>query len=136
MLPLPQRLLTALVPQPQLDRDIRKLAETRPAPREPESDIDEDAGSGEDEIDDSDDAVVVHEERESGAAPGADQAENRAAEEGLVGQQPRPGVLRKKRVAVPVRVEPKVFFANERTLLSWLRFVSDERTEVRDLTAC
>jgi uncharacterized membrane protein YidH (DUF202 family) len=27
-----------------------------------------------------------------------------------------------KRVAVPVRVEPKVFFANERTFLSWIHF--------------
>ncbi|OLL22899.1 Vacuolar transporter chaperone 1 [Neolecta irregularis DAH-3] len=27
-----------------------------------------------------------------------------------------------KRVALPVRVEPKVFFANERTFLSWLNF--------------
>ncbi|KAI9598964.1 VTC domain-containing protein [Syncephalis fuscata] len=27
-----------------------------------------------------------------------------------------------KRVAVPVRVEPKVFFANERTFLSWVHF--------------
>ncbi|CAG8542448.1 11378_t:CDS:2 [Ambispora leptoticha] len=27
-----------------------------------------------------------------------------------------------KRVAVPVRVEPKVYFANERTFLSWLNF--------------
>ncbi|KGG52092.1 hypothetical protein DI09_20p90 [Mitosporidium daphniae] len=27
-----------------------------------------------------------------------------------------------KRIAVPVRVEPKVFFANERTFLSWLHF--------------
>lgn len=27
-----------------------------------------------------------------------------------------------KRVAVPVRVEPKVFFANERTTLSWIEF--------------
>ncbi|KAJ2354584.1 vacuolar transporter chaperone, partial [Coemansia sp. RSA 2610] len=27
-----------------------------------------------------------------------------------------------KRIAVPVRVEPKVFFANERTFLSWLNF--------------
>ncbi|KAL7420379.1 GTPase regulator Nrf1 [Cryptotrichosporon argae] len=26
----------------------------------------------------------------------------------------------KKRIALPVRVEPKVFFANERTFLSWL----------------
>jgi hypothetical protein len=37
---------------------------------------------------------------------------------------PRPPVRRHKRVAIPVRVEPKVFFANERTLLAWLRFVS------------
>ncbi|KAI9506621.1 VTC domain-containing protein [Coemansia spiralis] len=29
---------------------------------------------------------------------------------------------RDKRIAVPVRVEPKVFFANERTFLSWLNF--------------
>ena len=29
-----------------------------------------------------------------------------------------------KRIAVPVRVEPKVFFANERTFLSWLHFVT------------
>ncbi|EAL23202.1 hypothetical protein CNBA5460 [Cryptococcus deneoformans B-3501A] len=28
----------------------------------------------------------------------------------------------KKRIALPVRVEPKVFFANERTFLSWLHF--------------
>ncbi|RIA98427.1 VTC domain-containing protein [Glomus cerebriforme] len=27
-----------------------------------------------------------------------------------------------KRIAVPVRIEPKVFFANERTFLSWLNF--------------
>jgi len=27
-----------------------------------------------------------------------------------------------KRVALPTRVEPKVFFANERTFLSWLNF--------------
>ncbi|KAM0673198.1 hypothetical protein GVAV_003363 [Gurleya vavrai] len=27
-----------------------------------------------------------------------------------------------KRIAIPVRVEPKVFFANERTFLSWLHF--------------
>lgn len=27
-----------------------------------------------------------------------------------------------KRIALPVRVEPKVFFANERTFLSWLSF--------------
>ncbi|KAI8137995.1 vacuolar transporter chaperone 1 [Fennellomyces sp. T-0311] len=29
---------------------------------------------------------------------------------------------RNKRIAVPVRVEPKVYFANERTFLSWLNF--------------
>ncbi|KAF9512332.1 hypothetical protein BS47DRAFT_1284189, partial [Hydnum rufescens UP504] len=27
-----------------------------------------------------------------------------------------------KHIALPVRVEPKVFFANERAFLSWLRF--------------
>ncbi|KAI8867786.1 hypothetical protein GQ42DRAFT_103385, partial [Ramicandelaber brevisporus] len=27
-----------------------------------------------------------------------------------------------KRIAIPVRVEPKVYFANERTFLSWLNF--------------
>ncbi|KAJ9071295.1 hypothetical protein DSO57_1038318 [Entomophthora muscae] len=30
--------------------------------------------------------------------------------------------IKNKRIAVPVRVEPKVFFANERTFLSWLNF--------------
>ncbi|KAK1347445.1 vacuolar transporter chaperone 4 [Hamiltosporidium tvaerminnensis] len=29
---------------------------------------------------------------------------------------------RNKRIALPVRIEPKVFFANERTFLSWLHF--------------
>ncbi|KAJ1985490.1 hypothetical protein H4R33_004012 [Dimargaris cristalligena] len=29
-----------------------------------------------------------------------------------------------KRIAIPVRVEPKVFFANERTFLSWLNFTT------------
>ncbi|CAN6602077.1 vacuolar transporter chaperone complex subunit 1 [Trichomonascus vanleenenianus] len=27
-----------------------------------------------------------------------------------------------KRIALPTRIEPKVFFANERTFLSWLNF--------------
>lgn len=31
-------------------------------------------------------------------------------------------VLSGKRIALPTRVEPKVFFANERTFLSWLNF--------------
>ncbi|PVZ99674.1 hypothetical protein BB558_004313 [Smittium angustum] len=31
-------------------------------------------------------------------------------------------IPKKKKLAVPVRVEPKVFFANERTFLSWLNF--------------
>ena len=31
-------------------------------------------------------------------------------------------ILANKRIAIPVRVEPKVFFANERTFLSWLHF--------------
>jgi uncharacterized membrane protein YidH (DUF202 family) len=29
---------------------------------------------------------------------------------------------RSKKIAVPVRVEPKVYFANERTFLSWIHF--------------
>ncbi|CAG8636645.1 24513_t:CDS:2, partial [Racocetra persica] len=33
-----------------------------------------------------------------------------------------PRYYKGRRVAVPVRVEPKVFFANERTFLSWLHF--------------
>ncbi|KAL7751569.1 hypothetical protein RI367_003033 [Sorochytrium milnesiophthora] len=40
---------------------------------------------------------------------------------------PRPTVPhrhRDKRIAIPVRVEPKVFFANERTFLSWLNFAT------------
>ncbi|KAJ1946577.1 GTPase regulator Nrf1 [Linderina macrospora] len=36
----------------------------------------------------------------------------------FVARHDQPG----KRIAVPVRVEPKVFFANERTFLSWLNF--------------
>ncbi|KAF0514596.1 Vacuolar transporter chaperone 1 [Gigaspora margarita] len=31
-------------------------------------------------------------------------------------------LLQNKRIALPARVEPKVFFANERTFLSWLQF--------------
>ncbi|CAI2176474.1 16040_t:CDS:2 [Funneliformis geosporum] len=30
--------------------------------------------------------------------------------------------LIQRRIALPTRVEPKVFFANERTFLSWLQF--------------
>ncbi|RHZ65141.1 hypothetical protein Glove_319g140 [Diversispora epigaea] len=33
-----------------------------------------------------------------------------------------PTTYRGKRIAVPVRVEPKVYFANERTFLTWLNF--------------
>ena len=32
------------------------------------------------------------------------------------------GPASNKRIVLPVRVEPKVFFANERTFLSWLHF--------------
>ncbi|KAJ3182312.1 vacuolar transporter chaperone [Geranomyces variabilis] len=40
------------------------------------------------------------------------------------GASPTPGgaAVARKRIALPVRVEPKVFFANERTFLSWLHF--------------
>ncbi|KAI9869788.1 MAG: vacuolar transporter chaperone, partial [Pleopsidium flavum] len=34
----------------------------------------------------------------------------------------KPPSLPGKRIALPTRVEPKVFFANERTFLSWLNF--------------
>ncbi|KAI8902911.1 hypothetical protein BC833DRAFT_571089 [Globomyces pollinis-pini] len=33
-----------------------------------------------------------------------------------------PTTMNNKRIVIPVRVEPKVFFANERTFLSWLHF--------------
>lgn len=33
-----------------------------------------------------------------------------------------PSIMNNKRIILPVRVEPKVFFANERTFLSWLHF--------------
>jgi uncharacterized membrane protein YidH (DUF202 family) len=33
-----------------------------------------------------------------------------------------PSKMNDKRIIIPVRVEPKVFFANERTFLSWLHF--------------
>lgn len=111
---------------PQLDRDIRQMSATRSmaavaettqnqddiyhAGEEENEDGDEDEGESfdEDELESDEEERTVH----AGAA-----------EEGLAGQGRAPGA-RKKRVAVPVRVEPKVFFANERTLLSWLRFVS------------
>ncbi|OQS54457.1 nrf1 [Ecytonucleospora hepatopenaei] len=35
---------------------------------------------------------------------------------------PRPHCENPTRIAIPVRVEPKVFFANERTFLSWVQF--------------
>ncbi|KAJ3217478.1 vacuolar transporter chaperone [Clydaea vesicula] len=38
---------------------------------------------------------------------------------GFVGRRGQPP---QKKIALPVRIEPKVFFANERTFLSWLHF--------------
>lgn len=38
------------------------------------------------------------------------------------GANPRLNLEEGKRIFVPVRVEPKVFFANERTFLSWIHF--------------
>lgn len=35
---------------------------------------------------------------------------------------PMSNICTGKRIALPTRVEPKVFFANERTFLSWLNF--------------
>jgi hypothetical protein len=37
-------------------------------------------------------------------------------------QNSNPASQTGKRIALPTRVEPKVFFANERTFLSWLNF--------------
>ncbi|KAI9025689.1 VTC domain-containing protein [Hyaloraphidium curvatum] len=118
---------------PQLDRDIRKMASSRSLQQLPEADVDE--------IDTADDVDIVEDAEEDGEEDGGEEVDvyeatpaaggrtsgptpggpSGAAEEGRVGLLAKPG-LRKKRVAVPVRVEPKVFFANERTLLSWLRF--------------
>ncbi|CAG8493740.1 8576_t:CDS:2, partial [Cetraspora pellucida] len=41
---------------------------------------------------------------------------------GRISSLPVPRYYKGRRVAVPVRVEPKVYFANERTFLSWLHF--------------
>ncbi len=72
-----------------------------------------------------------------GAKYSRDQATNEAAAEGAAdggdpsGFQSVPGRMEYvssfraqpgKRVAIPVRVEPKVFYANERTTLSWIEF--------------
>ncbi len=40
----------------------------------------------------------------------------------LMSTQPLLQRTANKRIALPVRVEPKVAFANERTFLSWLHF--------------
>jgi uncharacterized membrane protein YidH (DUF202 family) len=37
-------------------------------------------------------------------------------------QSPHSNPSQGKRIALPTRLEPKVFFANERTFLSWLNF--------------
>lgn len=43
-------------------------------------------------------------------------------DEGDTTQRPQRPLPPGKRIALPVRVEPKVFFANERTFLAWLHF--------------
>ncbi|MBW0497124.1 hypothetical protein O181_036839 [Austropuccinia psidii MF-1] len=58
-------------------------------------------------------------EIESGRSTAATGQEQRA----IASRRSFPGVRAPgKRIALPVRVEPKVFFANERTFLSWLNF--------------
>ncbi|CAG8579306.1 6617_t:CDS:2 [Diversispora eburnea] len=51
----------------------------------------------------------------------ADQSENQNASNSNFLREV-PTTYRGKRIAFPVRVEPKVYFANERTFLSWLNF--------------
>ncbi|KAJ2159706.1 GTPase regulator Nrf1 [Coemansia sp. RSA 552] len=53
---------------------------------------------------------------------GSTQADRGLGFGGPSGYGTLPPTSRNKRIAVPVRVEPKVFFANERTFLSWLNF--------------
>jgi SPX domain protein involved in polyphosphate accumulation/uncharacterized membrane protein YidH (DUF202 family) len=45
-----------------------------------------------------------------------------AAAEALDSERLSPVDVHDKRIAIPIRVEPKVFFANERTFLSWVQF--------------
>lgn len=46
----------------------------------------------------------------------------RGAEESEIAFNTTPLVDEKYKLAIPVRIEPKVFFANERTFLSWVQF--------------
>ena len=100
---------------PQMDIDIRKPAahdsfdasETESNPALLSNHIAIDIGSDEDEklpmI-----STKSQPKRDKGAGISSKpQSQNNSAE---------------KRIAIPVRIEPKVFFANERTFLSWIHF--------------
>ncbi|OJA12596.1 hypothetical protein AZE42_06908 [Rhizopogon vesiculosus] len=62
---------------------------------------------------------VVRETEEEEDAVGLDEENLREEERLLVRDWTAPSG---KRIAVPVRIEPKVYFANERTFLKWLSF--------------
>ena len=124
--------------KPQLDRDIRQLSSghSLAASAEQRARFEDETAN---DTDDEDLEEESHDEEMGTETETGDMresqgeaAQSRTAEEGLGGlRRGRPGGL--KRVAVPVRVEPKVFFANERTLLSWLRFVSWNLEGLEDL---
>ncbi|WFD43889.1 vacuolar transporter chaperone [Malassezia psittaci] len=91
--------------------NISKLWHHQPASSDPSADSRDDA-------DDEDQRIIAalqgrdeEEPRASGSGPPADV-------EYVSNVQAQPG----KKVSVPIRVEPKVYFANERTFLKWLEF--------------
>lgn len=97
---------------PQMDTDIRKPAahdsfdasETESNPATLSSHIAIDIGTDDDEKL----PMISKTKREMGA--------------GISSNPQNQKKIAEKRISIPVRIEPKVFFANERTFLSWIHF--------------
>lgn len=111
---------------PQMDKDIRKPApqnsislskstyvETMPD-KAPKSVCDDVAVAVEEEADEN--TPLIGSSKKGKQVRIEEPKPHHGVNKGL------PSTMNNKRIVLPVRVEPKVFFANERTFLSWLHF--------------
>jgi SPX domain protein involved in polyphosphate accumulation len=110
---------------PQMDKDIRK-----PAPKvtveEPGNQVKMITDKPDDdeiriEVDDDENTPLIGTSRDT-SKPKKSKQKVTWFKDPKSDNDKIPTTLNNKKIVIPVRVEPKVFFANERTFLSWLHF--------------
>ncbi|KAJ3313588.1 vacuolar transporter chaperone [Boothiomyces sp. JEL0838] len=129
---------------PQMDKDIRKPApvtgslvgaasntsflETRPVKKKSKEEIEVVVDDHHEEDDDNENTPLIGSSKTT-TKDSKDKGKSsfwsilkKKEERNYGGNAGIPAKMHNKKIVLPVRVEPKVFFANERTFLSWLHF--------------